>query len=82
MTGGDNNVHAEMASRQQELDYDFPALQLKVKLYAETPGQHRHQRRVRVRASALRESEELGGDPQRADGGTTGGQQKKPSDRC
>jgi len=44
-----------------------------VKLHAEMPGQQHHRRR-RVRASALRESEELGGDPQRADGGTTGGE--------
>eukprot|EP00435_Cladocopium_sp_Y103_P054561 s421_g17.t2 len=69
--GGEGQLLAEMASKQQQLHYDFPALQLEVKLHAETPGQQ-HRRRRRVRASALRESEELGGDPQRADGGTTG----------
>lgn len=54
----------------------LPRLRLfrcQVKLNAEMPGQQHHRRR-RVRASALRESEELGGDPQRADGGTTGGE--------
>lgn len=69
--GGEGQLLAEMASKQQQLHYDFPALQLEVKLHAEMPGQQHHRRR-RVRASALRESEELGGDPQRADGGTTG----------
>lgn len=58
-------------AKEQVLRYDFPAIQFEVTLHAETPGQHRRQRR-RVRQAALRESVELGGDPQRADGGTTG----------
>ena len=58
-------------AKEQLLRYDFPAIQFQVTLHAETPGQRRRVRR-RVRQAALRESEELGGDPQRADGGTTG----------
>ncbi|CAE7236701.1 VCPKMT [Symbiodinium natans] len=70
--GGDAEAYAEMASRQQELHYDFPVLSgLQVALHAETPGQPGRSRR-RVRAAALREQSELQGDPQRADGGTTG----------
>ncbi|CAE7569666.1 VCPKMT [Symbiodinium sp. CCMP2592] len=70
--GGDAEAYAEMTSRQQELHYDFPALGgLQVALQAATPGQPSRTRR-RVRAAALREQSELKGDPQRADGGTTG----------
>eukprot|EP00439_Symbiodinium_sp_Y106_P042396 s2406_g5.t1 len=70
--GGDAEAYAEMTSRQQELRYDFPALGgLQVTLQAATPGQPSRTRR-RVRAAALREQSELKGDPQRADGGTTG----------
>lgn len=70
--GGDTAVQADMASAQRELKYDFPALGgVQVALHGETPGQ-RHTTRHRVRASELQDLEELGGDPQRADGGTTG----------
>ncbi|CAE7826752.1 VCPKMT, partial [Symbiodinium sp. CCMP2456] len=70
--GGDAEAYAEMTSRQQELRYDFPALGgFQVALQAATPGQPSRTRR-RVRAAALREQSELKGDPQRADGGTTG----------
>lgn len=51
-------------------------------LHAETPGLRgtaaAARRRTRVRRAALREREELGGDPQRADGGTTGGSEGRP----
>ncbi|CAK9019885.1 unnamed protein product [Durusdinium trenchii] len=74
--GGDASVQQDLASQQQELVYDFPAMGLKVTLHAETPGLRgtaaAARRRTRVRRAALREREELGGDPQRADGGTTG----------
>eukprot|EP00931_Biecheleriopsis_adriatica_P068004 TRINITY_DN42061_c0_g1_i1.p1 TRINITY_DN42061_c0_g1~~TRINITY_DN42061_c0_g1_i1.p1 ORF type:complete len:806 (-),score=185.28 TRINITY_DN42061_c0_g1_i1:14-2401(-) len=71
--GGDAEVQAAMASAQQELRYEFPALcGVQVMLHGETPGQRHSEKRRRVRAAALREQEELGGDPQRADGGTTG----------
>ena len=44
-------------------------------LHAETPGlrgSDRPRRTRRTRRAELREQEQLGGDPQRADGGTTG----------
>lgn len=67
--GGEAAVQAELASVQHELLYKFPALDgLQVTLIAQTPG-GRHKRRHKNHSGDNLACE---GDPQRADGGTTG----------